>query len=322
MVAACSETPPTIENLQGCLLYIEDVDGSGGTTAGDFGDIIAFNPKTNTEFRITSDEYYDRNPTYSPSLNEILFESKRIGASKVAGLTSKSDLFLIKLPNKNPQRVNINGPLINSKLNLYDPEFDNRSQNFAFLSHNTDNIKHTNLYYSSDSLMIRLLLDSLNGPLTYTFGETDGIIFFTSKEKYTIGTSKNYIGSVDIKTSQVDIVLPPREGNFYYLGDEVKDRLLFLSRDISDFDDLTNISINLFDLESHSSETISTSHQLGLIDIESPVFASDSIIYFIGNKAAKEGEFDDDIYSLNINSKVVKRITNNGHIKENLSFCK
>jgi len=319
----CSSKEPIPLNLHGNILYIEDVDGSGGTTAGNFGDIMTFDLKNGKQFRITDDNYYDEHPTYSPRLNKILFESKRIGASKIAGLTSKTNLFYFSLNKKVPELINFKGSNDISdrkKINFHTPQFDKEGNNFAFISLNPIGFRNALFYYKINEDSLRILTDSLISPLTYTFGNNK--IYFTSKIEDKFGLLPNSINSIDIETTEVKVIVPSRKTEYFYLGDESNEKLLYLDNYIGNFNDLTNYSINIFHLKTKKNEILTTSRKLGLIEIKTPVFSSDSTIYYIGNKAKRVGEFDEDIYEMNINTKKVKRITYNGHIKESLSFCR
>ena len=318
----CSKEEPLPHNLKGFLIYIEDIDGKGGTTSGNFGDIVAYDIIKNKEYIITNDNYYNEHPTYSSKENTILFESKRVDANDIAGLTAKTDLFLLKLNKKEPVIINfkdLSTMKTGKNYDLYQPVFDKSGNNFAFLTLSPSSIKFSNLFYfNSRNGTISLINDTLIEPLTYTFGENGSIIYFTSETKFKIGSSPNYIGSIDIKTLKEKIILPSKSNDYYYLGDELNNKLLYLKEDIKE----NYISINIFDLTSSKTRVLSDLQKLGLTAIKSPVFGSDSTIYFIGNKSKSEDNFDEDIYCFNIDNSSIIKVTNNGYIKESLSCCR
>lgn len=72
-----SSSYPDVPVETGTLLFVEDVDGVGGTSAGDFGDLVALNPRTGERHRLTHDDHYDTHPSWGPDGRYVLFESKR-----------------------------------------------------------------------------------------------------------------------------------------------------------------------------------------------------------------------------------------------------
>lgn len=326
LTLSCSkQNASKIKQLDNYLLYIEDVDGEGGIFSGNFGDIVAFNPVTSEKVLLTDDDYYDNHPSYSPSLKKVVFESKRINTDPhISGLTSDSDLFLLDIKSGKVSLINFNefkSYKSELKFNKKQPCFDEQGVNLAFLTYNMQDVKKTNLFYYKklkDSLV--LLLDTLIDPLTYIFNNYDNKIFFTSKKKYTLGKSENYIGILDIQNRSVKKLLE-ESNKYFYLGDIKENKLLYLKLDISNFDDPRNYTINILDIESMRNKEILNSKNAGFREIMVPVFGKDDLIYFIANKSKIESKFDVDIYSLNLDSFNIKKITNDGHIKESLSFC-
>ena len=314
-------------HLVNCLLFIEDLDGNGGTLSGNFGDIVSIDLRTNKRYELTNDSYYDEHPSYTRTADKVLLESKRVNANNSGGLTNKSDLFYLELRELNIQKINISRANSHSEFNKYDvyyPYFDKIGKNFAFLmSNGLVGAGDTKMYYydsKADSAYI--INDTLKGPITYLFSDDDRNIYLTTDVKKSFSITPNEIDEINISNQEIKKIISQDSHYYYYLGDELNDNLLYLKSDISNLDDLTNISINIFNLKTRINEGITNSSNLGMIDIKPPVFASDSIIYFIGNKAKKEGEFDEDIYQLNIKTKVIKKITNNGNIKESLYYCR
>lgn len=62
---------------KGTLLFVEDLDGQGGLSAGRFGDLVLLNPETGARHVLTRDNHYDDHPSWGPEGRYILFASKR-----------------------------------------------------------------------------------------------------------------------------------------------------------------------------------------------------------------------------------------------------
>jgi hypothetical protein len=74
--SSCQQTTKFPDRLTHSLLYTESKDEEG-IGAGDSSEIVTLNLNTNIKYYLTNDRFYDRYPTYSPSFNKIIFESKR-----------------------------------------------------------------------------------------------------------------------------------------------------------------------------------------------------------------------------------------------------
>jgi hypothetical protein len=100
LIVSCNKKFDEIIEIDGKLLLVEDLDGEGGILDGDFGDIVVFDIDSVKRYEITDDDYYDRYPTYSKTMNSIVFEAKKIGVHSITGLTSDSNIFSLNLKTK------------------------------------------------------------------------------------------------------------------------------------------------------------------------------------------------------------------------------
>ncbi len=126
---SCESNSQEILNLQDRILLIEDLDGKEGSLDGNFSDIVSYNIHSGERLIITDDNFYDDHPTYSKELNKIFFESKRIGAHRLTGLTSASNIFALDLKTKIIEQVD------SEQLRKRFPHIINDDNNWPVLNH-------------------------------------------------------------------------------------------------------------------------------------------------------------------------------------------
>lgn len=124
------------------------------------------------------------------------------------------------------------------------------------------------------------------------------------------------VGSINIE-KKANYILLSEKLQQYTLGDLKDNKLLYLKRAENE----KYNTIYSYDLiEKKESAIISLQDKFQ--EIKSPVFDNSGGIYFIGNKAKEESEFNEDIYYYNTETKQLRQITFSSNIKEGLTFYK
>lgn len=329
LIGSLQQCRPQIElpnNLDGMLLYVEDLDGVGGSASGKFSDIVAYDPVNKRQYILTSDKYYDQHPTYSPQTQKIYFESKREKYNPSIGLTAPSHLYELDLTTKKikllddddfrkthsfKEWVDLNRPLIN---NYGDKLL------FHFLWGDYKNSYDRLMLYDLTTKTIGSLFDSLNYSFRYVFYENDSSIIFQSSLKNGWKEKTNYIAKLEINTKGVIKFI--QEKNFENnLGDVKYNKIVYVSRNFNHSGVISELYI--YDIMNDKIRKIAGVEELGFREIKNPVFENENFIYFIGSKESINPDtFEEEVYLLNLNTKEMKQITFTENIKDNLRYYK
>lgn len=304
--------------LKNCLLYIEDISGTEGVSAGKFGDIVIFNLDTKKKEILTDDYYYDASPTYSRYGHKIVFESKRETQTMLSGLANPSRLFSIDLKT---------GKISNLSESLFH-RFPELIKNYNMMpAYNGDGTKLIFLNYSFDESNV-LLYDELKDTLVILIEKTpvttalrwgevneDTLVLFSFFSGDESDVTQHSIGMYNLISNSYNIISKP---NWYFgLGDIQFDKLIYNGHPIFD-----NYQNHLFIRDLINFQDEQKKIPLELMNFrggfEEQIFKNEKEIFFVGGKE----ELNLDIFVLNIETMQYERLSDDGHIKEDLSYIK
>ncbi len=299
------------------LVFIEDIDDKGGLYDGNFGDIVIFDPVTKQKYILTDDEYYNYNTKWAFSGQSIVFDSNRgYGYDPFAGLSNPCHLFRLDIKTRNLIQLDL--PVYKKKKKDEEvddicPVIDSSNTLMVFASYNEvpgkmDLILYSLTENSFDTLMNNIeALDDIHW---------DGEYIAFTYCPYDKGVHKELaIRILNWKTGE--IVSTIFNDNWVYdIGDLKHGVLLYSGNEMVD-----NFKVSMFAyfIDEKLNSKILT---LDSLWIEEPVFARNKTIYFSGgnftNIETREGF--NDIYSYNLITKKVRRLTHDKHDKECLDY--
>jgi len=322
IIQQCRPQPEIPPSLDGMLLYLEDLDGTGGNASGNFSDIVAFDPVSQKQYILTSDAYYDDYPTYSAKTRKVYFESKREDYHPAVGLTAKSHIYELDLTTKKILLVDNEKfrkiLLLKDWQELTQPLISHNGIKLLFSyfgnTLNRINYKLTLYYLKLDSILVvdRIIYF----PSRYIFSKNDSIIVFDSQTSGKIKNRTDYIALYNIHTKEKKILIMEKDKE-KELGDYKYGKIVFTSKRWDE--DVSNAVIFVYDISKKENIRIAGVKELGFREIKFPVFKNENSIYFIGSKESKKPDtFDEDIYLLNLQTKEMKQITFTHNIKDNL----
>jgi Tol biopolymer transport system component len=302
--------PETIGNS---LLYLEDISNTFGTLEGKFGDLIVHNLSTKKYFHLTDDQYYDLYPSFSRKYNLVVFSSLR-NHQTISGISYKLNLFAISLNNKRLKQFDkkIIDLLQESFLDDYieQPSFNPLGDKVIFLKSRAL-FKSSILIYNLNSERTELLVDSLYGPISYTWSISDSLIYF----------SPQYSKKAELKTNSIDVVnvfskkrnrVLIKKGMNLEVSDVLNEQICYLGY----YTDGSGAEISIYDLKNKDDIKTIRFNDLDFQLIKSPKFKDSTNIYFIGQKY----NLDEDIYLLNLENGDLNQVTFTQGQKEHLSY--
>ena len=316
----CSSQTHIPDKISGMLLYIEDLNGDGGSMDGDFSDIVAFDIDKKQRYILTNDSYYDDFPTYSKSSNRIYFESKRENYIPVLGMSSKSGIYYLDLTKKTiksfskEEKDNLGKNI--SRIELSDPSISFTGNKLLFLADTVnDSINHQLLMYDYPSKKYQLLNDTLFRSYKFIWDESETQIAFQGQDEEMMSIT-NHISILDIKTKDVKNIIHI-QGMKNNLGDFKYGKLLYIS-ETADNNDESNIYI--LNTKVDEKKEIGSVQEMGFEEIKAPVFKDEYTIFFIGCKDVGKDDFYEDIYEMNLTTKEITQITFTNNEKKRLKY--
>lgn len=138
---------PLETGLPGYIIYVEDLTGYYGLTAGQFGNLVLIDGKNNLKRVLTNDRYFYRNPNLVNGGQGIVFESKRGNNIGVSGLSTNSALYYM---DTETLQISLLETTINRKFNK---DFDLTRAHNPFVFRNSELGFYMNAVDLSDSMM-------------------------------------------------------------------------------------------------------------------------------------------------------------------------
>ena len=322
----CKPQTEIPSSLDGMLLCIEDLDGIGGSSSGNFSDIVAYDPISNKQYILTSDVYYDDYPTYSSKTKKVYFESKRENYHPAVGLTATSHIYMLDLLTKKISLLDdMNLRKIFSLKNWEELETPviSHQGNILLFQYNWGDYKNNYdrlILLNIQNYSYEYLFDSLSFSFRYVFSENDSDIVFDSQTNAKLKNRTKYIGLLNITTKKKKILVIEKNIE-NELGDYKFNKIVFTSKKWNQ--EPNQASLFIYNISTDKKHRIASVSELGFREIKYPVFKDETSIYFIGSKDSPNPDtFDEDIYLLNIKTKEMKQITFTHNIKDNLRYYK
>lgn len=323
---SCQQLPETNipDNIQGMLLYIEDLDGKDGNYSWDFGDLVAYDPETNQKFILTSNSYLDLRPSYSSKLNKVIFESERYKESAVIGILGKANIYTLDLKTKSTDMITdeefknkfkeVHGNRVD--FNLFSTNFFNEIFLFSiYLKRNY----HSVYSYNITTGILKTVMKEIHYFANYNYDSEENIFYY---EKYENPDNEFYdlrkvsIVKLDIQSGKVDsIIISDNSAN--YLEDIRSEVILY--------EEVKDEKHTLYAYDMRKKKVLSETDWNFMENPQdaNPVFGkSTDEIYFIKEPINNDKDYKCDIYWMNLKTKEIKQITTDGHIKNDLTFCR
>lgn len=313
------------KNLEGYLLLIEDLDGEGGSMDGDFSDIVLYEPNTKARYLITEDDYFDYSPSYSSTLNKIVFESKRVNANNSLGLSNKSHFFLYDLKNNDTEQLTNKNFIerlkeITEYFQIGKPVFDEKGSKICFYYTDFFNDDYINNYaiFDLSSSKIENVITNNRRLSKHIYQSAENCIYYDCLPE-PMNPRYSDIRKMDITNNDVEILIK-KNGSIIWLCDIQQDKILYLSKDTVDY---RPTYLRIYDLIEKKDIYEVTNKELNFLEITNPVFGKNTDeIYMVGRIKDNNREYNEDVYLLDTSTRKIKRITETFNIKENLVYCR
>jgi hypothetical protein len=284
------------------LLYIENVGSKNTIRNGAFGDIVILNLENRNKEFITRDKYFD----YAPALNslgdECFFISKRdITGTKKHDLSKKSELYSISLRNGNILRIELDGRMSSSYLQV--------KHNFAFY---LDNQGYLKKYDSRNRKSVLIFDGKIQNPVlsrdrSYLVYQTKGFSYSNYSSIFIRNMKSNKLNTVsEKKGSLIPLDLLGDTLLCYYglfSNNKLSTKLVLYSQSIGN-------KLLDFDVNINGNYTL----------VDACFGKNTDEIYFIASTNNTGEKTYSDIWKFFTQSKKILRITSDGKIKESLDY--
>ncbi|MEJ2195433.1 MAG: hypothetical protein P8X73_11330 [Ignavibacteriaceae bacterium] len=309
-------------DIDGKILLLEDLDGKEGRTDGNFCDIVAYDIYSGEISIITDDDYYDDHPSYSKALNCIFFESKRIGAHSLTGLTSASNIFSLNLESNIIEQVD------NKLLRNRFPILLKDENSFPLVNHVGNKLIFRNgsdagiffsrlIVYDINRDSLYLLKDSLIMVTDYIWSFNDENVIYIAEHKHTLRDNRNFVATVNLSSKERQIILDFNNSR-KYLGDCLENQLIYINETIPG----SEFSLMIMDLLTAENREVTKLNRFGFDEITEPVFYDETNIFLICSNRISSNRADEDVYMLDLNTLNLKQITFTHNIKEELTYIR
>lgn len=323
---SCQQPPkPDIpDNLTGMLLYIEDLDGKDGNYSWDFGDLTAYDPESNRKYILTSNSYFDACPSYSSRLNKVAFRSERYKESAVIGILGKANIYVLDL---NTKQVNM---LTDKKFKAKYKEIFKEDQDFRIIPgrsfgetivfssyvHLSD---HSIFSYNLESDSLSIVIRDIFYASVFMYVPEEDILICEKYENPKNYPMKDYYVSIfshDVKTGRQDSII---------IADSSINKILDYRNGILLYEETKNggHALCLYNVKEKRHIYKENWDEIRKTPEANPVFGKTTDeVYFINETTAGEDDYKRDIYRMNLKTEEIKQITTDGHIKNDLTYCR
>lgn len=301
------------DNVNHSLLYVENTHDSKGLHDGAFGDIVLYKLSDNKRYLLTNDTYYDYNPTYSGSLNLILFASER-KVSNATGLTSRSDLYKINLIDETLEPFAKSGKVDNILNDRYYPLFNNAGSEVIWIQINPEKTSRRMIVLSNPQLTTEdTIYNRLRDQYNIRWSQNDSLLYFTSYSILNRVMRSNSFSSINIFDKSLKRIYS-HENYFLDLKDVVGDVAVLVEESVSDYRER---KLTIYDLSKNYVIKNIDTKEIGFSDITYAAIMDESNIYLVG--VDKDGY---DIYLFNVETNQLNKITDDGEPKGALTYLK
>ncbi len=319
-LVSCQYKPdiPADFDPKGKLVFVEDVDGEDGLYSYDFGDIVILDPKTGEKVLITRDKYFDSHPSWSPSGQKILFESRRVGGrDNNYDLSDPKHVFEFDFKSLTIDQIDKDWIKKFNGIVGEENSFPIYSNSGTFISFGTEED-----FMNENVVIYNISMDSI-----YPIKEKKdlwGALIWSDDDKYLaysvkhMGTDRLDAISIEIIDSQTGkLVKKISQRKWYYdLGDLYKNRLLYYGHELAKD---ARVKLFIYDMVSKVTEEV---YEFDMRSINDPLFVNDHEICFIGCDQDDGDYRTEDIFRLNLKTNELSRLTHDGHHKMDLSLLR
>ena len=328
-INGCNNRKDKNIDMQNKILCIEDIYNKEGLYGGNFGDIVVYDADTFERFILTNDKYFDYSPTYSKKYNIIMFESLR-NYQTYTGLTSQRDLLILDLSTNKIKKfdteerfkeVNIlhSEPSLSGdkKTNTdnFGPLFNHIGDKFLFYKR-WGNLTKTVILYNFIDESFKIIVDSLRNQANYIWSQNDSLVYYTKDKVRSIRITKpNEIYNYNVYNKKVKSVM--KDANKYFnVYDERDKKLLCVTKLLN-----KNVyRIEILDLITKEEIFSISTEELGVDEIYSPIFKDSNNIIFVGQ--INKDNYNQYLYKIKLDTKEIKKLSNNGGHKDCLSYIR
>lgn len=303
LILGCFKPQSPIGNLNEgyALIFVEDVDGEGGTFSYDFGDLVVLDLKREVQQLLTDDKFFDYHPSFFGRESLIIFESKRSEGEYFSGISAHSRLFTVDAE---------------GKITEFQPKVFVGSDK----SKPSASPGGTRLAYFRKVRKERLteiVVHDVEGSESFSFGVSSPTrIRWSHDGRFLVYSDDYFDGGVRVGDAVYVFRLENRtvvdtiyeSGWSFSAADLCGDTLVFAGNETG-----VEKSASIFLMDFRTGTKTKT--PLDDFDsVEDPVFDESGAVYFIGIKN-NEKDYSSDIYRFDLNTRKIDQVTFNGHDK-------
>lgn len=304
------------------LLYVEDIDGKGGSFDGDFGDIVLFDLDFNKQYFVTEDKLFDYNPVYCRKFERIYFDSKRGKSNSQSGLTTESHIYFLDLKSNKIEMVDKkeiytkNSDILITGINT--PLIESSGKKLFFVGNQPNQYKFSTLYKSTKEMdSIRILFSNLNLSSNILYHEESKSIYYDDRSSTELTDKTKSIYLIKLSDSNKVEMVISHSNNHSSLGDVKYNKVIYTT---IDYNRNATKSLRIYDLKQQTEIFNKKIDDIGFSLIKSPVFNDSTTIYFIGRLLADDSKVNEDIYEYNFRTGNLSQITTTHNIKDKLKY--
>jgi dipeptidyl aminopeptidase/acylaminoacyl peptidase len=318
VLGACQFSPdlPGETISPGSLVWIEDVDGTGGLFDYHFGDIVVYDITTGQRTRLTRDSYHDVHPSVAADGESVLFESVRIDP---IGLSGESHIFEVTLqPYRLRQLSTSFGQtyerLIPNDYSFSIPVAGSCHPWVAFRAFQADSY-YKLLVYDWAREHMEVLADSIHSPKKLRWSDDDSYLLYEYGQPVAPFIDRARVGIYDRETRQT-FPLRDQGDPHLNLGGMVKDTLLLFGITLEGG---RETRIYLQDMQTGQRDTVTTFPEMRIYEME---YGAPPWAYLrVGNPPGPAGEYSgSEIYAFNLQTKELIQLTDDGRQKSDLYY--
>jgi len=309
--------PPDF-TVRGMLLYIEDIDGKGGLFDYYFGDVVALNPETGEKYIITKDRFYDEDPSAPDDGRRVIFQSCRFNGFD---LSADRNLFIINFSD--------------GKEIWFDRDFDKRfsvielsgSDEYPVWSHDGEKVAFRTydstwrdkiLIYSFKDDTLVCIKEGIFKLDKIAWSDDDKYIAYMRNLLEDLYSAQECIDILDTESKEVICSIIDSSSNLV-LGDFRKGKVLYIK--IRRVGKDRSYYLLEYNIDTREDRLLFEFRETG---ISSVVYGRRrETVYYIRDVMDESNHYINcDIYSLNLDTGEIERITSDGHEKMDLFYCR
>ena len=322
--AACApESSPRPTVVQPPLLLYVSARSDDGSTAGSFGDLVAFEVETARTHWLTDDRFYDSDPAWAPDGRIVVFESRRVGPGRIRDLSTPSHLFALDVATgvvaQYDTALEARLPRLAARTPARQysaPAYAHGGQRLAFAMSRPEGTHLDLAVFDEATGSLRVVLEDVRGLDDVRWSNDDRHIAYTfTKRGERVGAMGRYIGVLEVATGQITTL--DEAGWQYGLGGLRAGRLLYAAPNRRGGSGVMLIEQAL---DTDSTRTLGSFDGKKGLSMSNFVYGPEGTVYFIGTRYESEFDYTSDIYAYDLATGRTTRLTIDGRHKHDLRY--